>query len=76
MIVNLYQRRYKSIMTKYPEEHDLLIMKALTEYNILVHYKIGEYEKYPAHCEFWCNEAVKSKAAVKDFEKYLTDKGL
>lgn len=61
-------------MNEYPEEHDFIIMKALTEYNLLVFSKIGEYEKYPAHCEFWLNEKIKSQNAVNDWQDYLTRK--
>ena len=64
----------KWIMLTFNEEHENIVLHALTEYNLKCFDKIGEYESYPNHCEFWCKEKDRAQSALNAAERYMKTK--
>jgi hypothetical protein len=56
-------------------EYEYIVIHALSDYNIKCFKKIGEYERYPNHCEFWCKEKAKAQAALDHLTKQMAAQG-
>ena len=62
-------------MLQINEEYEYLVIHALTDYNIKCHDKIGEFERYANHVEFWCKEKALAQAALDHLTKQMTAQG-
>ena len=58
-------------MMTFNEEYELVVLNALVANNLAMADKIAEYEMYPKHCEYWCNEKKKAQAALDAADRYF-----